>query len=276
MRNKFSNKKILITGGSKGIGKAIAGELAKRGAELFLVARNHEHLVSARQELEDSYPGVKCRTSCADVSQPQQVDSAVRQMVAQLGGIDGVICNAGITYPEIFDAIPLGMFERVMQVDYLGSVYCVRACLPHLSRGSFVSLTSSVLGFVGAYGYSCYSGPKFALIGLAESLRQEFMEKGISVHVLCPPDTDTPGYVIENETKPYVTKELSKTTKILTPELVARRFVKALEKRKFFITVNFESEKVFRFQGFFPELTRTIIDSMIRGILKKKGKPNPG
>lgn len=115
-------------------------------------------------------------------------------------------------------------------------------------------MTASVLSYMGCFGYSSYSPSKFALMGLAETLRQEFAFDQIKVSVLCPPDTLMPGYEQENLSKPTETTLLSKNIKALNPEEVAAAFLKGLKKGKFIINCNLESESLFRLKLWAPEL----------------------
>ena len=91
-------------------------------------------------------------------------------MVGSLGRPEGVVCNAGFARPGYIEEIPDEVIRRLVEVNYLGAVYAVRAVLPHLRRGGFVSLTSSVLGYMGAFGSAPYAATKHALVGFAESL----------------------------------------------------------------------------------------------------------
>ena len=269
LSNYFKGKNILITGGSKGIGKAVATELAGLGANLFLIARDIRTLISCEKELKTKYPEVQCFISSCDITDYEKVEATVAEMIERMGAVDGLISNAGVTYPEYFEKIRMETFEEIVKIDYLGGVSCTKAVLPHLRSGSFLSYTSSVLGYMGAFGYTAYAGPKFALLGFAESLRQELKSRGVTISVLCPPDTLTPGYEKENRTKPYETFELSKNVRPIEPKEVAKRYVKALARGTFLITVNLESYIYYRLHGWFPETMRSIIDWMIKGYQKK-------
>lgn len=123
---------------------------------------------------------------------------------------------------------------------------------------------------MGVFGYSSYAGPKFALIGLAETLRQEMLARKIQVSVLCPPDTETPGYATENETKPYETASLSESAKLMSADAVAAKFIKGVGKGKFIITCNFESGMLYRLHGIWPSLVFSIMTGMIKKAQKKK------
>lgn len=263
MSLNLKGKNILITGGSYGLGKAIALELAERKANLFLVARNVKKLKQVKEEIFDRYPNCNCEIYTADVSDSKKVSLAVKTMHKKMGSIDGVINNAGFSHPDYFEKIPHAVFQKTMDVNLLGSVYVTQAAYPLMTQGGFVSFTSSVSGYMGVFGYSAYAASKFAVIGLAETLAQEFLAKKIQVSVLAPPDTATPGLEEENKNKPYETKALADNAGILAPEVVAKRFANKLVKKKFFITVNFESWLFYRLHGMMPALVRKIMFQII-------------
>ena len=260
---KWSQSAILITGGSKGIGRAIADELARRGANLFLVARGIDALQETAGEIRAAHPDARVEVRACDVSDHAQVADAVAAMHGAFGKIDGIVANAGIAAPGYFDDIAPEAFEHAMRVNYLGTVYPIKAALPHLQRGAFIGMTSSVAGYIGVFGYTSYAPTKFAQIGLAESLQQELTPRGIHVAVLCPPDTQTPGLDAENGSKPYETQYLSGTAKLMSADTVARRFVNGLERGRFLINCNAESAFLYRLKGIAPNFTRRLINRWI-------------
>ncbi len=259
----LEHKRVLVTGGSKGIGKAITAELVRRGADVFLVARGSDDLAHAKAELQQLRHGTNVETAVCDVTDYAAVERAVASMRESLGGIDGVVNNAGMSIPRYFHETPPEEFERTMRVNYLGSVYPTRAAIEHIGSGGFVAFVSSVAGYLGVFGYTGYCPTKFAQIGFAESLRQEVRARGIQVSVLCPPDTQTPGFDAENKTKPYETKFLSGTASLMSADTVAQRFADGLERGKFLIQCNFESAVLYKLNGLSPTLARWYIDRLI-------------
>lgn len=259
----LEGRPILVTGGSRGIGRAVAFELAGRGAPVFLVARGVEDLDAACAELRSRWPSLTTGRFPADVSDPGAMEAAVAAMRHVLGGIGGVVCNAGVAHPGYFDELPREAFTRSIEVNYLGSLWTVRAALPHLAPGSFVSLVSSVAGYLGPFGYSAYAPAKAAVISLAEVLRQEVTARGVRVSVLCPPDTRTPGFEEENRTKPHETRVLARNAGLMDADVVARRYVRALRRGRFLITVNARSWGYRRLKGWLPETVRRALDRVV-------------
>jgi 3-dehydrosphinganine reductase len=165
----------VITGGSSGIGLSIAVQLARRGWNLSLIARDEAKLARAVEELRQQCVTAEHRILCfrADVAQCAAVQAAISQALASLGGPDLLVTSAGICEPGRAIDLPVEVFEQSIQTNYLGSLYAVLAVLPAMraqGRGRVV-LISSGAGLIGVAGYGAYSPAKFALRGLAEVLR---------------------------------------------------------------------------------------------------------
>jgi 3-dehydrosphinganine reductase len=237
-------KHAIITGGSSGIGLAIAHRLAAQGTSLSLIARTPEKLEAARAQLEAKrrLPDQQVFTVAADVADRAQADQAVERAIAQLGPPDWLVTCAGIARPGEFLEIPVEVFERTMAVNYFGTLYCIRAALPAMEqqRHGQIVCVSSGAGLIGLYGYTAYSPSKFALRGLAESLRGELKPKGIGVSIVYPPDTDTPQLAEENKTKPLVTQKITATAKTWSADGVAEVILAGVQRRAFAITPGFE------------------------------------
>lgn len=263
------NKNFVITGASQGIGKEVARLLALKGANVCLIARNQARLNAAKKDIEKAASSnVEIMTLAIDVSNKIQVKKAAKEIKSKWKTIHGLLNIAGFAYPGEFLEIPLEKFEQINAVKYLGSVYMSQAFVPLIEDSGYLGFTSSVLGYMGLYGYSAYVGPSFALFGLAETLETELMHRNIHVSVLCPADTKTPGFDEEEKTKPYVTQKISETAKIMEPIEVAQTYLNKLSKKKFVITVNFESAMLYRLFGILPGLARWIM----RGMVKKHKK----
>jgi 3-dehydrosphinganine reductase len=233
----FNQQHAIITGGSSGIGKATAQLLASRGANLSLIARDPAKLAAAKAEITQAFPKSKVLTYSADVSDRPQAQQAITDAIVQQGAPDILITSAGIAHPGYFQELPLEIFERTMAINYFGTLYCIKAALPSMEsrkRGSIV-LISSGAGLIGIYGYTPYSPSKFALRGLAESLRGELKVSGIQVAIVYPPDTDTPQLAEEKKTKPLETQKMTESAEMWTAENVAIAIVKGVEKKRFAI-----------------------------------------
>lgn len=190
--NNLANKTAIITGAGKGIGKALAVALAKEGTHLGLIARTQSDLESLKAELDGQYD-VKVAIAAADVGLQAEVDHAVASIQEQLGPIHIVINNAGIASFGTLADMPVQEWERIIQVNLMGTYYVTRAVLPGLiaqNEGSIINI-SSTAGERGFATGSAYNASKFAVMGLTEALMQEVRKHNIRVTALTPSTVNT-------------------------------------------------------------------------------------
>lgn len=242
----FYQKHVIITGGSSGIGKATAIMLAAEGAHLSIIARRQDVLLQAQAEIEavKIFPEQRVVCLSASVTQFDEIQTAITKAIEELGPPTLVITSAGIAHPGYFQELPLTVFEETMNINYFGTLYAIKAALPSMidQQQGHIVMISSVAGLIGVYGYSAYSPSKFAVRGLAESLRGELKRFGIAVSIVYPPDTDTPQLAAENLTKPYETKLITSSTKIWKPEEVAQVIINGIKRKDFAITPGGEAK----------------------------------
>ncbi|SDM31926.1 SDR family oxidoreductase [Pedobacter antarcticus] len=182
----FKNKSVIITGASSGIGYACALELASRGANLVLGARNFAALSEFCTALEKDY-GIRALPVQTDVSREEDCEKLVARAVAALGKVDVLINNAGLSMRALFNDLDLSVLKNLMDVNFWGTVYCTKYALPEILKtgGSIVGV-SSIAGYRGLPGRTGYSASKFAMNGFMESLRTELLHSGVHVMVACP------------------------------------------------------------------------------------------
>lgn len=179
---KLNGKHVLITGGSKGIGKALAEEALKAGANVTIFARNQEDLDDTKMYLLKKTVNPQKQKVLAisvDVSRDIfPIEQAISDAESELGPVFMLVNCAGTSMSGRFDETPLHEFKRMMDINYMGSVLTTRAVLPSMkaqNEGCIV-FVSSVAGLLGLYGYSAYSSSKFAIVGLAEVLAMEVLD----------------------------------------------------------------------------------------------------
>ncbi|HEX7619563.1 MAG TPA: SDR family oxidoreductase [Anaerolineales bacterium] len=271
----WSKKVVLVTGGSSGIGLAAAKQLAAAGAHVWLTARRRELLEAALKEVEAACRDQSqlCGISPADVSDPEQAAQVVHTVTKAAGAPDVVFNSAGITQPGYVQELSLEIFDRLMRVNYFGTVYVTTAVLPAmLERGSgHIINISSMAGYMGVFGYSAYGATKFAVTGFSEVLRAEMKPHGIRVSVAFPPDTDTPQLAYEEPYKPVETKAISGNAKALSAEKVAGSILRQAEKGHFMIFPGFDSRLFYILSSKLPKsLVYTILDNIAASGKKNK------
>ncbi|KQO31657.1 3-ketoacyl-ACP reductase [Flavobacterium sp. Leaf82] len=182
----LKNKNALITGAGKGIGKAIAIALAKEGVNVILVARTQADV--DQLAAETTALGVKSLALSADVSDINSINSAAEKALAEFKTIDILINSAGIASFGKFLELEPDAWERIIQVNLMGTYYTTRAIIPNMierQTGDIINI-SSTAGLNGNALTSAYSASKFAVLGLTDSLMQEMRKHNIRVTALTP------------------------------------------------------------------------------------------
>jgi 3-dehydrosphinganine reductase len=177
------------------------------------------------------------------------VTAAIEELSGEAGPCDVLVSCAGLARPGYFLDLPDDVFRQMIEVDYFGTLYALRAVVPEMverGRGSVVAV-SSAAGLIGVYGYSAYGPAKFAVRGLMESVRAELEPRGVHVGVVYPPDVDTPQLAEENQWKPAETRAISGTIKPLAPGVVAAAIVAGIESRRFLICPDLGTRALARF-----------------------------
>lgn len=237
---------MLITGGSSGIGLALAEQCVARGSVVSIVARDPGRLDAARAGIVDRAGAGSAAESGpvaaapADVTDPVALRAAFARLVAVHGPVDVLVTSAGYARPGHFVDLEDAVFRDQMEVDYFGTLHAVRAVVPSMvdrRRGHLV-LVASTVAFVGIYGYSAYAPAKHAVRGLAETLRPELKPHGITVACAYPPDTDTPGLDRENAHKPDATRRISGGIAPRPAAAVATAIVQGIERDRLVITAD--------------------------------------
>ncbi len=266
MANKLKDKTIAITGASSGIGEAMAREYAAMGARVVLGARNGDKLKALCDSIEAAGGAAAWRQT--DVTKADDCKALIDTAVERFGGVDVMICNAGISMRALFDDLDLSVLHRLMDVNFWGTVYCTKYALPWLqkSHGSLVGI-SSVAGIHGLPGRTGYSASKFAMTGFLETIRVENLKKGLHVMVACP------GFTASNVRFSALTADGSqqgatprKEEKMMTPEQVAHIVARGIARRKRLCLMEIEGRATHFVKKFAPAL----VDRLFYYVMSKE------
>ena len=227
---------VIITGGSSGIGLAVARVWLDRGARVSLLARRRRVLAEACESLKPLAGPDAARLFChtADVMDMAGLETAIRACEAALGPCDVLVTSAGIVEPQAFDVMEAHVFDAQISTNFLGTVHAVRAVYPAMKRRGEgrIMLISSAAAFIGIHGYTAYCASKSALRGFAEALRGEASAHGVSVSIAYPPDTLTPQYEAEIGKRSPQAQALMGQLKPWPAARVATLIVSAIDKRR--------------------------------------------
>lgn len=224
---------VAITGASKGIGAELARQLAAKGARLVLAARGEKELDAIAEACRKL--GAKVATVKADVAVDRDCQAIVSGAIAAFGRLDTLVNNAGATmWARFEDIADMSILQRIMQVNYMGAVYCTHYALPHLraTRGRIVGI-SSLAGRVGVPTRTGYAASKHAMAGFFDSLRIELAGSGVTVTMIYPGFVSTG--IRENATGPDgkpIGVSPVKEGDVMSAEDCARRIVTAIERRE--------------------------------------------
>lgn len=242
--------KVLITGGSEGIGLALAAEAVSAGADVEIWARREDKLRAAEKSL-----GVKWQA--VDVSDA----AAVRAAAARTPVPDRLFHCAGFATAQFIDQVGDDDVSWLVRTNVTGPMQVARAFGPAMAKrgsGSIV-LTASDLGFIGLFGWSVYAATKHAVVGFASALRNELKPFGVSVQALCPPATQTPGFDKENETKPRSVRKAEEAGGVMSAEAVARYGWARCGKGGLYIIPNRTSRVLFALSRVSQDLAQSLV-----------------
>ncbi|KAI3738171.1 hypothetical protein L2E82_28191 [Cichorium intybus] len=236
----IKSRHVLITGGSSGIGLALANQAATEGARVTILARNLQKLEEAKASIRLS-TGIDVAILSADVCDFE----AVKEAVDSVGPIDVLICNQGVFVAQELENQEMKEIRDMIDINLVGTFNLVKAALPGMKSRTdrkpvSIAFMSSQAGQVGIYGYTAYSASKFGLRGLAEALQQEVISDNIHVSLIFPPDTDTPGLAEENKRKPRLTSIIAESSGAMKADDVAKKAWDGIKSGCFFVPCNLE------------------------------------
>eukprot|EP00835_Amoeboradix_gromovi_P005496 NODE_521_length_7287_cov_0.275042.p4 type:complete len:318 gc:universal NODE_521_length_7287_cov_0.275042:6447-5494(-) len=246
MINRFvvDKRNCLVTGGSQGLGFAIAMELVKKGANVLICARREAELIKAVDELKDAkiHADQIIKFKVCDVTDSTEVAKLFTDPIQFL------FCCVGGSKPMLFEDQSIEQLDRIFKLNYHSALYCCFHGIKQMktiSENCKIILVGSTLSCFGMVGFSEYAPAKFALRGLAETLRNELLKDNIDVHIYLPGSIDTPGFTEEQKTKPEVTKFIEGQTTPANPKSLAAKLIRGLELNYFAITTDFVTDMTY-------------------------------
>ena len=227
----LQDKVIIVTGASSGIGLASARQFGREGARVVMAARSLDRMLALAPGVADP-DRVMC--VCCDVTREEDCRALVEATLARWGRIDVLVNNAGISMRAMFKDLDLQVIERLMAVNFWGTVYCTKYALPHLlaSKGSVVGVISTA-GYSALPARTGYSASKFAVRGFLDTIRIEHLRDGLHVLVFAP------GYTASNVRKAALTADGTpqgmtplEEGKLMSAEKCAAFLSRALRRRR--------------------------------------------
>lgn len=272
------NRTALVTGGSSGIGLALAKQLAQLGCHVWLAARREELLQAAIKEMEGVRlsPVQRFGYTPADLSDPAQALLVAEQVTQAIGLPDVLINSAATAESGYVYELPTEAFKRQIEINYLGTVYMVKALLPDMMQrrsGTIVNITS-MAGAIGLYGYTAYGASKFAVCGFSEALRSEMKPYDVRVVLVYPPDTDTPQLAEDIKTRPPETSAFTAAASVQKPDDVAREIIQSIQRGRTLVIPGLDSKVLHRLVGLLGDALFPLIDFLIARA-RKKNPPSP-
>ena len=248
--SNFTDKIVVITGGSDGIGKALVAQFLALGAKVATCGRNENKL----SLLATEFPSSNLYTAQVDVSKQDQSEAFIKQVVDNWGRIDVLINNAGISMRALVSEVSVQTLQNVMDINFWGTVYCTKAALPSIQQNKGVIVgVSSIAGYRGLPGRSGYSASKFALNGWLEALKTELYASGTHVMWVCP------GFTTSNIRNAALDKNANAQGEspmdegsMMSSEECATHIIHAIEKRKRSLVLTFTGKRTVFMNKYFP------------------------
>ena len=269
----FQNQKILITGGSSGIGKALARGFLLMGANVVLCARDENKLNHAKKDLmaDTSRDSDQIELVSIDITNYSDLEKKMEHLTSSETVPDIIVNCAGVVHPGEFPDLDLDKFHWMMDTNYFGTVHIIKLLVPFMiqkGKGHIVNI-SSAAGFIGTYGYTAYSASKFAVRGFSDALRSELKLKNINMSLVFPPDTDTPQLAYESQYKPAITRELAGNAGILSADEVAQAIINGIQKKKYIIVPGLENAFLYHLSNILGPNVFKVMDIMVNQAIKK-------
>jgi short-subunit dehydrogenase len=264
--SNFTDKIVVITGGSDGIGKALVAQFLALGAKVATCGRNENKLSLLAAE----FPSSNLFTAQVDVSKQDESEAFIKQVVDNWGRIDVLINNAGISMRALVSEVSVQTLQNVMDINFWGTVYCTKAALASIQQNKGVIVgVSSIAGYRGLPGRSGYSASKFALNGWLEALKTELYASGTHVMWVCPGFTTSNirNAALDKNAKAQGESPMDEGS-MMSSEECATHIIHAIEKRKRSLVLTFTGKRTVFMNKYFPAWA----DKLVHQFFFKEGR----
>ncbi|EDY86531.1 short-chain dehydrogenase/reductase SDR [gamma proteobacterium HTCC5015] len=261
----------IISGGGSGLGLGLAERLLHRGGrvsvlDLVLGDEAHSRLRQAAQE-----GGGEWQYFETNLTDESSVNQAVAAAVEAFSTPNLCINSAGILVNKTLNKLDSADFKKVIDVNVTGSFHFARAVLPHLKAGDRLVLIASMAGLTSSYGYSAYGTSKFAVVGLATTLRYEYEALGIGITCVCPPEVKTPMVAVERspgQADP-IALALKDIAGSLEPDFACDAILKGIDKGQWLVIPGTKSKLTAMGARYFPNAFMALSTLIVRHLMKK-------
>ena len=266
-RRHIAGSRMLITGASQGIGRALAVQAARQGAQVLAAARHEDYLQQLAQDVRGQ--GGTLEYVVADVTSPADRQRMVEAARQHFGGLDILVNNAGIGATGHFADVDFGILRKIMEVNFYGLTETTRAVLPLLKQGNRPAIVniSSIAGKRGIPARSHYSASKFAVQGFSEALRAELAKDGIDVLVVCPGLTQTNFSLNMLEQKALVKLDHLRG---MTADDVALASLQTIARGRHEVCLSFKGRLLVWFARFFPKFVDFFTKKKVRELFREE------
>ena len=253
----MNKKKVVITGGSQGLGLGLAKKLANDGYVPILIARTQSKLDEAVESIKKS--GNEAYAFSADISDNIKMEKLAQKIKKQFGSIDFLINNAGIFHTDLLDVQNSDDIKKDLDVSLYGSILTSKLFAPMLNDGGKILFVSSGFGLMGPAGYSIYAAAKAGMINFAEALKRELHKKKIGVYVTCPGDIDTPAFREEEKNMPQWMNMANARGDVMSADKAAEKILKKCKGNRFYIFTHFDVYMLYILTKLLPKRLRDSI-----------------